>query len=713
MEEKPKIIDYFNQIRDEVADLPHFFNEVLGLPSNFSRRYDIKNWIDPTLSVRQLDFSFGNDLTTAFAHENEPIKNAAYLHPTKLDHEDFNYYLQQEAALFLTGDKTEVGISLMQQQLSSNNVFAQSPYAGLGHLKEAYLEAKLLADVGRLPIKLMQPEELLSGIDASLYGVKAKIHNAMQRNTLSENVYDEIFNSLIQQHPGIANEILVNAAKIVTEFSLAGSGDDKVSQRIHAKLARANVSEIDKHPQLARTLAKLLCEIDIGISEKALVGTTTRLFSVFGMPDLVISSHANILRAAEAYYRDKAPEVADTFNDLVPDQGFVPITPRNGIIANHKELEVFAHKQGRHRGVKVVPSMIIANALKNTFENNGPIVITGEFMDSITVKELSEKWHGKSRNIALMVNGNASNIEEIKQALNDFINAGCPTNYNLAICLFEKGEEDVAKELFGDDWPNIQAAVASYPNLNIVKTSNKLESAAISPNIFKWAHYNIGKPPGENAFMSAANGCIEACGYSVMSNEQNNMFYNLDKALVAAYPISTYEKWKKALNSQLNSVQRLAEVGLQKKPAIDNFISYLQELDANGFAKKFAVDAYLRTGHLNSLHILLTQIIQLRDGSFTEAAHEQLEQFMQAAQQRFNLKVHNEMQRYFKREYGYSYDELLEIMPQKAFDKAQLFKEPVKAETEKNRKDKMIFAGIGATALAALLAGILLSKKKK
>lgn len=709
------VTQYFNRLGQDIRALPQRVSEIFGLPSEFEKRYGIENWIDPKSILSNIDPALSHELTLAFDREQNPVQNAAYIEPQPIRPLSATHYLQEEATLFWTGSTGPDATRKMQEDLGGKNIYVESPFAGLGHLKEAYLMAKLLSDVTGNRSKMLQPEELLTGLKARMYDRKAMVHGAMQQERLSAEVYDEIFGELKRSYPGLGNEAIVGAAQWLAEFSLAGTGDDTVNQKLHARFARENVMRIDGNPELAKKLLRFICSTDIALTEKPLVELTKKIFSIFGLPDLKISSHANTLRATEADLRETSPKTPNRFFDITPDQGFMPRTLPKGEIAGKKELELFSHLAGPHCGVKAVPSKIIANAYRETFNNLGPIIVTGEFLDSITVKELSEKWSSKSRNVALMVNGNASNAPQIKKAVLDFIAADCPKDVTLALCLFEKGSPEEAEKLFGSDWPTIKAALESHSNLRIVATENKIESAAVSPYIFKWAHYNIGKPPGENAFMSAANGCVEACGYSVMHNEQNNMFFNLDKALVAAYPESNYRRWTELLEGQPEEVRQLAARGLAMKPEHDDFLEYLNNLEREGFGKKTALDGYLRSGHLNSLHILLTQMVQLRDGKMTPEGHEEIERFMVEAQARFNAKIHSEAQQYFGKDYTLSQEELIGIMPQKEYDPDLIFVDRTNEFNEQKKREQITgtLIGLGLLATGAILAFSLAGKKRK
>jgi hypothetical protein len=88
----------------------------------------------------------------------------------------------------------------------------------------------------------------------------------------------------------------------------------------------------------------------------------------------------------------------------------------------------------------------------------------------------------------------------------------------------------------------------------------------------------------------------------------------------------------------------------------NNVVEYFDNLFANDFAKNYAIDGYLRSNHLNSMHQMLISVVQMITGKYTKEADRELLTHMGLAQERFIERLIQHMERYF----GFTREQILE-----------------------------------------------------
>ncbi len=649
----------------QAKPLPHFMNWDLWNSKNY---------------LKGIDYSLGDKLAVNLDLGSVKINNAAELTPQEVNENSFEARFLQKL-LSTWWETSNFGYKIngatrhsITEYFANKNllIFGAAPFAGMGHMIEEALKLQLLMSATGVKSWIVQPEEFMTGIHALLFGAKAKIHELMQHDDLSPENFDEVFRNIINTSQHFRETLMANVAKVTAQVAIAvspeGEGKDQVTQ-----IARNARERIDSIPPMANWLMRFIVYMDSNLTESQLgkiVKDLTDQVIVQGYEiALLDTSHPFVFRSLASLVRGK--KIEGKIQMLIPDRGFMRKIKDKGTelsIEDNFMLEIFAQLTGNSKAVTLTPSSEITQSLREIFLNKGPIVQTGELLDSLTPAELNIKWNSlEKRNVALMVNGNASNAGTIRRAVLEFLDyienrnnvkSGYFQSYNLAVCLFAHKLEKIFPQKA--QLARVQKALEDHKDyLRIIQTENKVQAAHLSRHIPRWAHIRIGKPPGENAFMSAAVGCLEVCGFSQMINEQNNMLYNTDKALISKYPPGSVKKWSPILRHLTKEAKAQAETGFNFHA--DRFVHYLNALFNKDFAKNFTINGYLRSEHLNTLHNLMVSIAQMAEGELKTDTQDEILQYMAVAQEKFYESLFSEMHTHF----GFSREETLARMKNK------------------------------------------------
>ena len=471
---------------------------------------------------------------------------------------------------------------------------------GYGHMMQAWDMAIFLQSLFQVRTIFFDPVYALTSDQKFIYDGVQRILKGLHLGKIDIAKLKDLFKN--RDYPpglgGLKHKITDQIGLKLAEMALATlpiKGETSVASRL--------IDNIGKLKLLEKFMLNLFPFIEKEISERSLASRTLQVAQATDAIGL-ITSHSFTIRGADPFmYKRYIGERPFSIVSAIPDNGYIdrylPDESANPTMIEKGQLLVpFV---GGVLSPKInygVADEKVKKYLENLFGIKSERVFdVGTIADSITPKEFIEKWQQKEKKVLLPVNGNASNLPFITQALKDLGDNRAKEwlkENQVAITVYLGDKVDRVEEVRRTVEEN-----GLQDHVEIFYSRTKSGAAELK-QVLQRNHHIEWRSPGENILTGGDVGTCEVGlatpGLKASINEVYNMKYMAEKgaAIPSSYPLSSYGMWADMGFSP-------GQFGLLSLPlnTFQEMLAALLEKEQNGRTKaeNIAFKAYSQANH--------------------------------------------------------------------------------------------------------------------